>query len=97
DNSKLVSKLGTKFAIPVECYPYSINYIKEELKKLGANEVEIRKAKSKDGPVITETGSFILDVKFNQITEHLEKDIKSISGVIESGLFIGYNVEIITC
>ena len=97
DNSKLVSNLGTNFAVPIECYPYAINHIKEELIKLGAKEIEIRKAVSKDGPVITETGSFILDVKFNNISEHLEKDIKSISGVIESGLFIGYNVEIVTC
>lgn len=96
DNSKLVDKLGEKFAIPVECYPYALNYVKEELIMLGATKISIRKAVAKDGPVITENGNFILDVKFNEISEHLEKDIKSIAGVIESGLFIGYNVEIIT-
>ena len=96
DSSKLVENLGEKFLIPVECYPYALNYIKEELIMLGAQEINIRKAVTKDGPVITENGNFILDVKFNEISEHLEKDIKGITGVIESGLFIGYNIEIIT-
>ena len=95
DNSKLVDKIGTNFKIPVECYPSSINYVKEELMLLGAKEIDIRKAVSKDGPVITESGNIILDAKFDDITEHLEKDIKSITGVIESGLFIGYNVEVV--
>lgn len=55
----------------------------------------MRKAVGKDGPVITEAGGIILDAEFEIIPEDLEKDIKSITGVIESGLFIGYNVEII--
>ncbi len=97
DNTKLVDKLGEKFSIPVECYPYAMNYVKEELFILGATEVKIRKAVSKDGPVITESGSVILDVKFEEISGHLEKDIKSITGVVESGLFIGYPIEIVTC
>jgi len=95
DKSKIVDRLGEKFTVPVECYPNAINYIKEELIFLGATQIDIRKAKGKDGPIITECGNFILDVKFKDISETLEKDIKSITGVIENGLFIGYNVEII--
>lgn len=97
DDTKLVEHLGENFSIPVECYPYAMNHVKEELFMLGARKVEIRKAVSKDGPVLTETGSIIFDVQFDKISEHLEKDIKGITGVIESGLFIGYPVEIITC
>lgn len=96
DKTKLVKKLGENFAIPVECYPGSLNYVKEELLILGAKSVEIRKAEKKDGPIITESGNIILDARFDEISEHLEKDIKSITGVIESGLFIGYPVEIIS-
>ena len=55
----------------------------------------MREAKGKDGPVITENGNVILDVRFENITKELEKQIKSITGVIESGLFINYNVEVI--
>ena len=53
DKTKLVKKLGENFAIPVECYPGSLNYVKEELLILGAKSVEIRKAEKKDGPIIT--------------------------------------------
>lgn len=97
DNSKFVNKLGTNFKVPVECDFYAVNYVKEQLMLLGAENIEIRRAVSKDGSVITESNNIILDAKFNEISECLEKDIKSITGVIESGLFIGYNVEIINC
>ena len=96
DKTKLVKKLGENFAIPVECYPGSLNYVKEELLILGAKGVEIRRAEKKDGPIITESGNIILDARFDEISEHLEKDIKFITGVIESGLFIGYPVEVIS-
>lgn len=96
DKTKLVKKIGENFAIPVECYPGTLNYVKEELLILGAKSVEIRKAEKKDGPIITESGNIILDARFDEISEHLEKDIKSITGVIESGLFIGYPVEVIS-
>ena len=55
----------------------------------------LRKAEKKDGPVITESGNVILDTKFVEIYDGLEEDIKSIVGVVESGLFMDYNVEII--
>lgn len=95
DNSKKVEKLCTNYKIPIECYIDSINYVKEGLQKLGGIDINLRKAEGKDGPVITESGNVILDTKFDNIAENLEKEIKSITGVIESGLFIGYNVEII--
>ncbi len=95
DSSKRVNKLGEKNKVPVEIYPDAINYVKEKLSGLGAKEIALRQAVNKAGPIITENGNLILDVKFNTITEKLEKDIKAIPGVIENGLFIGYNVEII--
>lgn len=96
DNSKFVNKLGEKFCVPVECYPDSINYVKKELYKLGAKSCTLRLGKGKDGPIITENNNFIIDTKFEKIDEQLEQKIKLVSGVIESGLFIGYNnIEII--
>ncbi len=96
DRSKRVEKLGSKFKAPVECFPEAINYVNEELVKLGGKEIELRKAMGKDGPILTENNNVILDVKFEEITKELEKDIKAIPGVIESGLFIDYNVEIVS-
>ena len=95
DNSKKVDKLGKNFPIPVECNINSVNYVKQELKKIGAIETKIRMAKEKDGPVITENGNLIVDARFNNIDNTLEHKIKLITGVIESGIFMGYNVEVV--
>ncbi|MFX1351413.1 MAG: ribose-5-phosphate isomerase A, partial [Promethearchaeota archaeon] len=42
-------------------------------------------------PVITDNGNFILDVKFDKIDEPsiLERELNSIPGVIENGIFSG--------
>ena len=96
DDTKHVTKLGEKFKVPVECYPEAISLVKNELIKIGAEECILRKGKGKDGPIVTENNNLIIDVKFTNIDETLEKKIKSIPGVIESGLFINYkNIEII--
>lgn len=95
DKSKLVNKLGEKFPVPVEVFPLALSYVEQELRKLGANDVVLRLAKGKDGPIITENGNFILDARFQSIEKTMEARIKAITGVIESGLFIGYDVQII--
>lgn len=95
DESKIVSRLGTNFAIPVEVLPQSLNYVKQELHNMGASHIELRMALKKDGPVITQNGNLIIDVNFDNIDQFMEKKLKEITGVIETGLFIGYNVEII--
>lgn len=96
DKTKIVNSLGKKMPVPVECYPEAVNYVKNEIKKLGAKETIMRLAKKKDGPVITENNNIILDCKFDKIEENLEKRLKLIPGVIETGLFIGYNIKIET-
>jgi ribose 5-phosphate isomerase A len=95
DQSKLVTKLGEKFPIPVEVLPITLRFVERELAAIGAIQIVMRPAVKKDGPVITEHGNFILDVRFKEIQKSLERDIKSIPGVIESGLFIGRDVEIV--
>lgn len=96
DSSKFVNKPCEKFPIPIEVFPDSVYSVKEKLLELGATQAELRLAKKKDGPVITENGNLIIDAKFENIDENFEKTLKSIVGVIETGLFIGYNVEIIS-
>lgn len=95
DPTKLVSQLGSKFPIPIETFPDALTYVENELHRLGASEIILRPAHGKDGPILTENGNFILDTRFNFIDSSLEKRLKTITGVIESGLFIGYNVELI--
>ncbi len=96
DSSKFVEKPCEKFPIPIEVFPDSLYAVKEKLFELGATSAELRLAKKKDGPVITENGNLIIDAKFENVDESFEAKLKSIVGVIETGLFIGYNVEIIS-
>jgi ribose 5-phosphate isomerase A len=96
DSSKLVLRIGTNFPIPVEILPFSISYVQAELLSLGAKQIATRLAGGKDGPVITENDGLILDVYFEEVYSGLEKDIKAISGVLESGLFQGYKPIIIS-
>lgn len=95
DESKMVNKLGAKFPVPIEVFPQALPYVEKELKSLGATEIAIRPAKGKDGPIISENGNLVLDCKFDEIGKSFERDIKSITGIIESGLFIGYELNIV--
>ncbi|TSD64894.1 ribose 5-phosphate isomerase A [Inquilinus sp. KBS0705] len=94
DDSKIVDKIGTNFPIPIEVFPQALLHVEEELEKLGANSIKLRPAVGKDGPIISENNNLILDCHFNSVPDTLERDIKAITGVIESGLFIGYDLQI---
>ena len=95
DDSKLVDRLGSKFPVPIEVFPQALTHVEQELSLLGATSIQLRPAGGKDGPVITENNNLLLDVKFDGIDLDMERKIKSITGVIESGLFINYNVEVL--
>jgi ribose 5-phosphate isomerase A len=96
DASKRVEKLGTNFAIPIEVFPGALALVKSELTAMGAESIEVRSGEGKDGPTITESGNLILDTRFPEIGEGLEKEINSITGVVENGLFIGYEMKVIS-
>jgi ribose 5-phosphate isomerase A len=95
DESKVVEHLGVGCGIPVEVVPEAIALAEEGLKSLGAREIVIRVGTGKHGPVITERGNIILDATFGDVPERLETDIKSIIGVVDSGLFINYASEVL--
>ncbi len=96
DKSKLVECLGKKCMVPVECDMNKIEHVENELKKLGAIKCEVRKQKDSDLKYITENNRYIIDAKFDNITNEMEDTINRIDGVLENGLFIGYeNIEVI--
>jgi ribose 5-phosphate isomerase A len=95
DQSKLVTKLGSNFPVPIEVFPGALLYVESALIACGVNDLTLRAAKGKDGPIITENGNLLLDARFDHIPHDMEQQIKSITGVIESGLFIDYNVDIL--
>lgn len=96
DESKLVDKLGTRFEIPVEVLPFSLGVVKRKIAQMGILPT-IREAQKKMGPVVTDNGNFILDLKFPEPITNPAKvaiDLKMIPGVVETGLFIGMADEI---
>lgn len=95
DQSKMVSKLGQKFPIPVEIFPFAISFVFQKLSEIGATDLELRSGSGKDGPVITENGNLIADVRFRDVQRGLEREIKAIPGVIETGLFQGRKLEVL--
>lgn len=92
---KLVKRLGEKFAIPVAILPEALTSTREALSRLGATEVVVREGNGKYGPVISDQGHLVLDVRFAEVTYELEKLLKAIPGVIDSGLFVGYATEVL--
>lgn len=94
DDSKMVEHICDKFPIPIEVNPEAINLVRHTLNKMGAESITLRLAKGKDGPVVTESGNVILDAVFRNVDETFEDKLKSIVGVVETGLFIGYPIVI---
>ena len=88
DSFKLVSRLGEKAPVPVEIVPEALTAVRRSLEALGGNP-ELRLAKMKSGPVITDHGNFVLDVRFPQAFDppQMERDIKLIPGVLAHGIF----------
>jgi ribose 5-phosphate isomerase A len=88
DESKIVDNLGLAFAVPVEVIPEARVPVMRALEALGAEPV-LREALRKAGPVITEHGNLIVDMRLKQATDPaaLEAELNRIPGVVENGLF----------
>ena len=88
DSSKLVRQLGLKFPVPVEIIPFARTPVQLQLQALGA-QINLRR---KDGQVFhTDNGNLILDCFFPggiNDPQTLHTSIKSIVGVVETGLFL---------
>jgi ribose 5-phosphate isomerase A len=86
DETKMVSKLGS-FPVPVEVIPQATRTVKQHLIEMEGLPV-LRMAERKDGPVVTDNGNFIFDVKFKiKNPKKLETELNTIPGVIENGIF----------
>ena len=89
DGGKVVDKLGSIFAVPVEVIPMAITPVMNAITKLGGKP-ELRMGIKKAGPVITDQGNMVVDVKFDSIPDPvgLEKTLNNIPGVLENGIFV---------
>lgn len=76
--------------VPIEIVPNSYAKVTLDLKALGAESVVLRQGgAAKAGPVITDNNNFIIDADFGSIEDPamLHAKIKSLVGVVETGLF----------
>jgi ribose 5-phosphate isomerase A len=91
DSNKLTKTLGEKQALPVEVLPFSLGAVILKIEELNGRPV-LRKGSSKLGPVVTDNSNFIIDINFGAIREPstLDTSLKSIPGIIETGLFLDY-------
>jgi len=82
DESKLVDQLGAKTVIPVEVIPLAVPRLLVHLKNARVRE--------KNGqPFTTDNGNTILDWQHGPIADPaaLEKQLKCMTGVVDSGIF----------
>ena len=95
DESKLTESLGSGFPVPVEVIPAARVQVIKALEKIGASVI-LREAIRKAGPIITEHGNLILDIRFERDLNEsgkppdpslLETELNQIPGVVENGFF----------
>ena len=89
DASKLVDRLGARCPVPVEVSPFGWEATARHLGNLGATAKP--RADAGGRLFVTDGGNMILDCRFRTIEEprRLERDIRDIVGVVETGLFLG--------
>lgn len=97
DSTKLVSCLNLDFLLPVEVLPGAWVQVQSRLKSMGG-VAELRMATRKAGPVVTDQGNLVLDVRFEAGISNpvdLERDINNLPGVLENGLFVNLADEVL--
>ena len=90
DKSKLVSRIGEKFVIPIEVMPNAWQMVKQQLEKHGGNG-DIRLNASQDNVAISAQGNYILDMKFPTSLDDktLNDLLNATPGIVEHGIFYG--------
>jgi len=90
DEYKMVDYLGGKQPIPLEILPFAYKYVRSEVAKIGGR-AKLRESEGKMGPVISDNGNFLVDADFGpvQSPSKLERRLKFVAGVLETGLFVG--------
>ncbi len=85
-----MQNLNQVFPLPVEVLPSAWKQVKEIISEMSGVS-NLRMARKKAGPVVTDQGNLILDVLFDagiKDPKDLEMRINNIPGVLENGLFV---------
>jgi ribose 5-phosphate isomerase A len=90
DENKKVKVLGeNNHPVPVETLPFAASLVMRRIAEMNGRPV-LREGKRKVGPVITDNGNVIIDADFGLVNKpaELEHRLKSVPGIVETGLFI---------
>jgi ribose 5-phosphate isomerase A len=88
DNSKIVSKIGQNYSIPIEITPIAWKITKSLIDKIAKNCI-LRGNMEKNAFAISSYGNFMLDCEFNYSDlDALAREIANTPGVFEHGLFL---------
>lgn len=87
DDSKLSRKLGERHTVPVEVLPFAHRETELQLAKRGAPTLRM----AAGVPFRTDSGNYVYDLRTGAIERPTELDgaLRSIPGVVETGLFCG--------
>ncbi|XP_072042355.1 ribose-5-phosphate isomerase-like [Amphiura filiformis] len=80
-----------KKGVPIEVIPMAYKPVISQLCMQFGGKAELRMAKAKAGPVVTDNGNFIIDWQFDAVPENwksVNQEITLIPGVVETGLFV---------
>ena len=97
DSSKLVERLNLGFLLPVEVMAGAWRQVQQQLQAMGGT-AELRMATRKAGPVVTDQGNLVLDVRFEAGIKdpvELERSINNLPGVLENGLFVNLGDQVL--
>ena len=91
DESKISAVLN--HTVPLEAIPFARKLVEKEVAELGG-KTEVRMGVSKDGPVISDNGNFILDADFGEIHDPVSLDyaLSQCTGIVEHGIFMNVDV-----
>jgi ribose 5-phosphate isomerase A len=87
DDSKLSTRLGEKRKVPVEVLPFGAKTTEAALAKLGKPQLR----QQNRTPFQTDSGNLIYDLDVGPLDDpvHLDRLLRGLPGVVETGLFLG--------
>lgn len=94
DETKLTGRLGVKAPIPIEVVPFALEVARGQL-ILWGGEAKLREKEGK--PFLSDNGNYILDWWHGPIDQPwaLEKQIKGVTGIVDSGIFANVASQVI--
>ncbi len=88
EEHKLVDGIPTRNPVPIEVVPWAWRHVAREVERRFGGVVKLRQDGGKLGPVVTDSGNYILDwTPPSALDPSAEDELKLLPGVVETGIF----------